>query len=181
MNMNLEDIIVKPILFSTVLVTGLIATSIPAIAEVSQAAHLRLQCEEERQEQLAPLREKEIEECANKRPSRKDCEAKFRDFGNADRSVTGGLRLRMFDDLPSCVAAREAEQAEEKAQREERKQGEGVRGTAPGVTRGSSAASITRDSSTGTTTRDTVPGTTRDSSTGTVQRDTAPGKKRDTK
>jgi hypothetical protein len=84
---------------------------------------MRLQCEEERQEQLAPLREKEIEQCVNKQNSREDCEAIFRDFGNADRSVTGGLGLRMFDDLPSCVAAREAKQAEEKAQREECKRG----------------------------------------------------------
>ena len=151
-----------------------------ATADLSEAAQLRLQCEEERQEQLAPLREKEIEECINKQGTREDCEAKFSDFGNASRSVSGGSRLRMFDDLPSCVAAREAEHTEEQAMRDERKKGEGTRDTVPGATRDSSAATTTRESSTGTTTRDIESGTTRDSSLGTTKRDTEPGKKRDT-
>lgn len=172
----------KHYLFVALLATCTISLSSSAIAELSEAAQLRLQCEKERQEQLAPLREKEIEDCVNKKNSREDCEAKFRDFGNAGRTVTGASRLRMFDDLPSCVAAREAEQAEEQAMRQEREKGEGPRDTMPGATRGSSAATTTRDSSTGTTTRDTAPGTTRNSSTGTTTRGSSTGTtKRDTK
>ena len=163
-------------LFPAILVTGVIFVSTPALAELSEAAQLRLQCENERQEQLAPLREKEIEQCANKQNSREDCEAKFRDFGNAGRTASGGLRPRMFDDLPSCVAAREAEQAEEQAKRQERKSGEGARDTDPGTTRESSTGTTTRDSSAATTNRDTAPVTTRDSSTGTTTRGSSTGK-----
>ena len=171
---------VKSYCFLYIFILCFIFAPASAIAELSEAAQLRLQCEEERQEQLAPLREKEIEECIKKQGTREDCETKLSDFGNASRSVSGGSRLRMFDDLPSCVAAREAEHAEEQAMHEERKKGEGTRDTVPGTTRDSSAATTTRDSSTGTTTRDAEPGTTRDSSLGTTNRDTEPGKKRDT-
>ncbi len=169
-------------LFVALLATSIMFLSPTALAELSEAAQLRLQCENERQEQLAPLREKEIDDCVNKKNSREDCEAKFRDFGNASRTASGGSRLRMFDDLPSCVAAREAEHAEEQAMREERKKGDGTRDTIPGATRESSAATTTRDSSTGTSTRDTAPGKTRDSSTGTTTRGSSTGTtKRDTK
>lgn len=168
--------------FTAILGTCTVFFSSTSLAEVSKAGQLRLQCEKERQEQLAPLREKEIEECVAKKNSREDCEAKFRDYGNTSRTVTGGSRLRMFDDLPSCVAAREAEHAEEQAMREERKKGEGARDTVPGTTRGSSTATTTRDSSTGTTKRDTTPGATRDSSAGTTTRGSSTGTtKRDTK
>ena len=157
------------------LTIGSIFLSPTAIAELSEAAKLRLQCEKEREEQLAPLREKEIEACVAKQSSREECEAKFSDFGSASRTVTGGSRLRMFDELPTCVAARDAELAEEQAMREERKKGEGARDTVPGATRESTTATTTRDSSAGTTKRETAPGATRESSTGTSTRESSTG------
>ena len=144
------------------LISGVISFPMPALAELSEAQQYRLQCEKEREEQLAPLREQEIKNCVQNRNSREDCERKYRDFGNSGRTTTGHFRARMFDDLPSCVAAREAEAAEEAAQRAERKKGEGKRDAEPGKTRGSSAESVERDSSAGTKSRDTEPGKKRD-------------------
>ena len=132
-------------------------------AEESSAAQLRAQCEEERELRLAPLREKEIEECVKNRSSREDCERKFSDLGESGRTASGGFRARMFDDLPACVAAREAEISEEAAARQEQSKGEGHRDTKPDKS---------RDSSAGTKSRDTEPG---------KKRDTESGKKRDTK
>lgn len=162
-------------LYTAILATGIVLTSSPALAELSEAAQLRLQCEEERQQKLAPLRKEQIEECMVKSNSRENCDQKYRDFGNAGRTATGGLRPRMFDDLPACVAAREAELVEEAAQRQERKKSEGARDTAPGATRDSPAATKTRDSSTATTKRDTAPGKSRDSSAGTTTRGSSTG------
>ena len=148
--------------YSVLLSTVLIPFSIPTFAELSEAQQYRMQCEQEREEHLAPMREQEIENCVLNRNSREDCERKYRDFGNSGRTTSGHFRARMFDDLPSCVAAREAEAAEEAALRAERKKGEGKRDTDPGKTRASSPESVERDSSAGTKSRDTEPGKKRD-------------------
>lgn len=144
------------------LIAGLVLIPYPTYAELSAAQQYRLQCEKEREEKLAPLREQEIENCINNRNSREDCERKFRDFGNSGRTATGHFRARMFDDLPSCVAAQEAEAAEEAVKRAEGKKGEGNRDTNPGNLRESSTESKGRGSSTGTNKRDTEPGKKRD-------------------
>jgi hypothetical protein len=148
--------------FSFLLIAALISIPLPILAEMSEAQQNRLQCEQEREERLAPLREQEIENCVKNRSSREDCERKYQDFGNSGRTVTGSYRARMFDDLPSCIAAREAEAAEEAAKCAERKKGEGHRDTVPGKTRDSSTGTAERGSATGTTKRDTKPGKKRD-------------------
>ena len=145
--------------FNYILLVINIFTPIPTLAELSAAQQYRLECEQEREERLAPLREQEIEDCVGNRSSREDCERKYRDFGSSGRTVTGGYRARMYDQLPSCIAAREAEAAEEAAKRTER---EGHRDTVPGTTRDSSTDTVDRDSSTGTNKRDTEPGKKRD-------------------
>ena len=143
-------------------VAGIFLVPLPTLAELSAAQQYRLECEQEREERLAPLREQEIEDCVRNRSSREDCERKYRDFGSSGRTVTGGYRARMYDQLPACIAAREAEVAEEAAQRAERKKGEGHRDTVPGTTRDSSTDTVDRDSSLGTSNRDTEPGKKRD-------------------
>jgi hypothetical protein len=141
---------------------SLVFVPIPILAELSSAQQYRLECEQEREERMAPLREQEIEDCVKSRSSREDCERKYSDFGSSGRTVTGGYRARMYDQLPACIAAREAEAAEEAAMRAERKKGEGHRDTVPGTTRDSSTDTVDRDSSTGTNKRDTEPGKKRD-------------------
>jgi hypothetical protein len=54
-------------LILVILIFGLIFSSTTALAELSEAAQLRIQCEAERQKKLAPLREQEIEKCVQKR------------------------------------------------------------------------------------------------------------------
>ncbi|ABV35976.1 conserved hypothetical protein [Shewanella sediminis HAW-EB3] len=56
-------------------------------------------CEDARQEKLAPLREKYIEECVEKQGKERDyCTRFYRDYG--ERS---GNRPAFFYDLPECV------------------------------------------------------------------------------
>jgi len=147
--------------FPILLIFGLIFP-LPTLAELSEAQQYRLQCEQEREDRLAPLREQEIENCVNNRNSREDCERKYRDFGSSGRTATGGFRARMFDDLPSCVAAWDAEAADEAAKRAERKKGESPRDTVPGKTRDSSAGTKQRGSANGTKNRNTAPGKKRE-------------------
>jgi hypothetical protein len=55
---------------------------------------------------IAPLREAEIAKC--KQDKREDpvfCERFNADFGEGGRTVSGGIRPRMFDDLPECMDA----------------------------------------------------------------------------
>lgn len=121
---------------------------------------MRANCEAERQKLLAPLREQEIQKCLKERNSKEYCDRFYADFGESGRTASGGFRQRMFDDIPECVIAREAEENERLKTRDK---GEGKRDTAAGKTRDSTASSKSRD---------TDSGKKRDSSTGTNTRDT---------
>lgn len=93
----------KAQVFLSILLMLLVAS--PALAKESRQdkqGRLDGACEVERQKKLAPLRKQFVEECvANKeRPSRKDCERFYADYGQR----MGG-RAPLFYDLPECVEA----------------------------------------------------------------------------
>lgn len=72
---------------------------------------LEQRCEAAREAKIKPLREAEIAKCkADRRNDPAFCERYWRDYGDAGRTVDGRFRPRLFDDLPECVAAREARQ-----------------------------------------------------------------------
>jgi hypothetical protein len=69
-------------------------------------ADLDLRCEEAREKMITPLREEAIATC--KQDKRRDpawCERFNADFGEGGRTESGGMRPRLFDDLPECVEA----------------------------------------------------------------------------
>lgn len=75
----------------------------------ADVATLEAKCEADREEKIKPLRDAEIANC--KADSHNDpayCERYWKGYGNAVRGVNGRMNPRMFDDLPSCVAAFEA-------------------------------------------------------------------------
>lgn len=75
------------------------------------AAELRALCEAAREKRLKPLRDAKIKACVEKEGNgREYCEQFYSTFGDA--TVHNRLYIpRMFDDLPECEAAREAEHA----------------------------------------------------------------------
>jgi hypothetical protein len=78
----------------------------------ADVAALEARCEADREERIKPLREMEIANCkADKRNDPAYCERYWKDYGNAQRGTNGRMLPRMFDDLPSCVAASEARNA----------------------------------------------------------------------
>ena len=70
-------------------------------------------CEAAREAKIAPLREKEIQDCiataAQQRIRPEDCREHFRTYGEA-RNTGRGVVPRMFHNIPECS---EAEQAQE--------------------------------------------------------------------
>jgi hypothetical protein len=80
--------------------------------KASEVAALDAQCEKDREEKIKPLREMEIAKCKADAHNEADyCERYWSDYGNAVRHLNGTMSPRMFDDLPSCVAAFEARKA----------------------------------------------------------------------
>jgi hypothetical protein len=85
------------------------ASPLPAADPRAQAEQMDRQCEAAREARIKPRREMEIAKC--KTEQGKDpgyCERFWSDYGNAVRQPNGKMRPRLFDDLPECVAAREA-------------------------------------------------------------------------
>lgn len=74
----------------------------------AEVAALEARCEQEREAKIKPLRDKEIANCLANRSDKDYCNTFWKDYGNAVRLPNGGMVPRMFDDLPSCVAAFEA-------------------------------------------------------------------------
>ena len=69
-------------------------------------AELDLRCEGAREKMIAPLRDAEIAKCKqNKREDPAFCERTNADFGDGGRTLSGGFRPRLFDDLPECQEA----------------------------------------------------------------------------
>lgn len=68
------------------------------------------ECQEQREENIAPLREQAIEDCVtNRRRDREHCESFNRTFGNARPRGNGTMIPGMFWDLPVCERAVAAE------------------------------------------------------------------------
>jgi hypothetical protein len=69
-------------------------------------AELDRRCDQAREAKIAPLREAEIAHCkAQPRSDPAFCESHNADFGDGGRTMNGGIRPRMFGDLPACVDA----------------------------------------------------------------------------
>ena len=70
------------------------------------AVELMQECQEQREENIAPLREQAIEDCVtNKGRDREYCERFNRTFGNARPRAGGGMIPGMFWELPDCQNA----------------------------------------------------------------------------
>ena len=69
-------------------------------------ADLDRRCEDVREERIAPLREDEIAKCIQTETGDQAwCETFWADYGDARRTVSGGIIPRLFHDLPECVEA----------------------------------------------------------------------------
>ena len=90
-----------------------VALSVFAAAEEitrEDATELMAECQKQRQENIAPLREQAIEDCVTKqRRDREYCETFNRTFGNARPRAGGGMIPGMFWGLPVCEQAVAAE------------------------------------------------------------------------
>jgi hypothetical protein len=75
-----------------------------------QAPALMEECQNQRQQEIAPLKAQAIDDCIN--VQRKDeayCERFNATYGQGGTTASGGRRPGMFWDLPVCVDALEAE------------------------------------------------------------------------
>ena len=89
----------------------LLITPMVAMADrAADVAALEAKCERERQAKIAPLRAAEIAKCKTQRSDAESCETFWADYGNAVHTSNGAMTPRLFDDLPSCVAAFKARQ-----------------------------------------------------------------------
>lgn len=90
--------------------SALLVLSVPVVARAHKAqdvAALEAKCAQEREAKIKPLREAEIAKCkADTANDPEHCEHFFSDYGNGGRRTP-----RLFDDLPSCVAAEKARKA----------------------------------------------------------------------
>jgi len=74
------------------------------------ASDLMEECQSQREESIAPLREQAIEDCVTKkRKDREYCESVNKTFGNARARKNGTMIPGMFWDLPVCEEAVAAE------------------------------------------------------------------------
>jgi len=91
----------------------MLAPSIMVLADqTSDVEALESQCEQGREANIKPLRDAEIAKCkADAQNDPAYCERFWKDYGNAVRTVKGGMTPRMFDDLPICVEAFKARKA----------------------------------------------------------------------
>jgi hypothetical protein len=75
-----------------------------------EALELMEECQEQREENIAPLREQAIEDCvSNRRRDRAHCDSFNRTFGNARPRAGGGMIPGLFWALPVCEQAVAAE------------------------------------------------------------------------
>lgn len=90
------------------LVMGMAGRFCPDDLSGRSVAELEGLCEEAREQRLQPLRDAELERCIEQQGRDPEyCERYFSTYG--DSEVRGNRVIpRMFDDLPECVAARQA-------------------------------------------------------------------------
>lgn len=75
-----------------------------------EAVKLMEECQDQREQNIAPLREQAIEDCVTKQRRDRDyCENFNRTFGNARPRGNGTMIPGMFLDLPVCEQAVSAE------------------------------------------------------------------------
>jgi hypothetical protein len=75
------------------------------ITEMS-LADLDRRCDDAREERIAPLREAEIAKCIQSETGDQAwCETFWADYGDSQRTVSGGMIPRLFHDLPTCTEA----------------------------------------------------------------------------
>ena len=75
------------------------------------ASQLMVECQKQREENIAPLREQAIEDCVTQqRRDREYCVRFNRTFGNARPRAGGGMIPGMFWELPVCEQAVAAEE-----------------------------------------------------------------------
>ena len=88
--------------------TLLLSSPLAAWADKGRdAAALEAKCEQERQAKIKPLRAAQIAKCkADTRNDPDHCERFWSDYGNGGRRTP-----RLFDNLPSCMAAAKARKA----------------------------------------------------------------------
>ena len=98
------------------LLLALLATT-QAFAD--RAAELDAECERQREEKIAPLRQIEIDKCLTARNKRDYCERFWADYGEGHYADNGNWIPRMFNDLPVC---QEAVQARHNTRRHQRRQ-----------------------------------------------------------
>ena len=98
----------RPRGFSVFAVALMLASPLVAWADkASDVAALEAKCAQDREAKIKPLREAQIAKCkADARNDPEHCEHFWSDYGNGGRR-----RPRLFDNLPSCVAAAKARQA----------------------------------------------------------------------
>jgi hypothetical protein len=86
----------------------LLASPLAAWANKAQdVAALEAKCAQEREVKIKPLRDAQIAKCkADTRNDPEHCEHFWSDYGSGGRRTP-----RLFDDLPSCVAAAKARKA----------------------------------------------------------------------
>jgi hypothetical protein len=98
------------------ILVAIITTALSGLAAAREitregAPELMEECQRQRQENIAPLREQAIEDCvSNRRGDREYCEHFNRTFGNARPRAGGGTIPGMFWGLPVCEQAVAAEQ-----------------------------------------------------------------------
>jgi hypothetical protein len=85
--------------------------------QTSDVAALEARCEADREAKIKPLREKEIANCVANRSDLDYCQTFWKDYGNPVRLPNGRMTPRLFDDLPSCIAALKARQELEDSRR----------------------------------------------------------------
>ena len=95
---------------------------LPAVSGAQSLQQLERQCEQAREELIAPLRQQAIDQCIedrtagrsgsrSSRDAREHCERFYADYGQGGSTQSGGFRQRMFHDIPECQALHEAERA----------------------------------------------------------------------
>ena len=91
--------------FITIFMVLSVSTSAEEISR-EEALGLMQECQQQREENIAPLREDAIQDCVAKgRGDREYCERYNRSFGGATARASGGTIPGMFWDLPVCERA----------------------------------------------------------------------------